>query len=681
MNALRRVAGLCIALLVSALFGSELRAEVARMEVTSRVPVAGGKAFGKAGAYERIIGRVFFSVDISNPRNRAIVDLDKAANLKDGRVAFSANVIVVQPVDQKLGNGSLLLEVPNRGNARILGLVDGGDQDPNKDIGDAWLLEHGYTVVALGWQWDAVGDSALRLDAPVAKNHGKTITGLVRGDVMPSKVMDDVPLGHLIVGALGGSEYAVASPSDPRNILTVRDSAASRRSVIPRSKWRFARMIDGKAVPSDRHIQLDGGFQPGKLYEYVFVAADPPVAGLGFAAVRDFAAYAKHDPKSLVPAARVYGEGISQNGRFLRQMLYEGFNADEQGRIALDGVLAHVAGAGRGSFNHRFAQPSRDSQPTSSVFFPTDVFPFTDLPTSDPASGAKGGLLDRARADHVVPKIFLSHTSYEYWGRGASLIHTLPDGAADATISPELRIYFFAGLQHFSRGFPPAKGDGPLASQHPQSPLPVRFFWRAMIENMDRWVRGQAEPPRSRYPTLSEGTLVSLSALAFPSMQGVQPPRSPVPVFHLDFGPNWTAGIQTLQPPKVGKPFPVLVPQTDSDGNDLGGIRPPQVQVPLATYTGWNLRNPDIGAPKEMVAFLGSFLPFPRNREDADVKSDPRKPISERYQGRDDYLTRYRTAVEGLVAERYLLVEDEEAQMKMGAREWDYAQSGEQASK
>jgi hypothetical protein len=681
MNAFRGVRSPSIAFLIWALFGSELRAEVARMEVTSRVPVAGGRAFGKAGAYERIIGRVFFSVDVSNPRNRVIVDLDKAANLKDGRVAFSSNVVVVQPVDPKLGNGSMLLEVPNRGNGRILGIVDGGDQDPNKDIGDAWLLEHGYTVAALGWQWDAVGESALRLDAPVAKNHGKTITGLVRGDVMPSKLMDDVPLGHLILGALGGSEYAVASPSDPRNVLTVRDSANSKRTVIARSKWRFARMVDGKAVPSDRHILLDGGFQPGRLYEYVFVAADPAVAGLGFAAVRDFAAYAKHDARSPVQAVRVYGEGISQNGRFLRQMLYEGFNADEEGRMALDGVLAHVAGAGRGSFNHRFAQPSRDAQPTSSIFFPTDVFPFTDLPTTDPASGAKGGLLDRARADHVVPKIFLSHTSYEYWGRAASLVHTLPDGASDATISPEVRIYFFTGLQHFSRGFPPAKGEGPLASQHPQSPLPVRFFWRAMIENMDRWVRGQGEPPPSRYPTLSEGTLVSPSALAFPSIRGVPLPRTPVQVFRLDFGPNWSAGIQTLQPPKVGKPFPVLVPRIDADGNDMGGVRLPQVQVPLATYTGWNLRDPDTGAPKEMVAFLGSFLLFPRSREDAEAKGDPRKPISERYQGRDDYLSRYRKAVNDLVAESYLLVEDEEALMKMGAREWDYAQSGERASK
>src|SRR5205085_10729553 len=383
---------------------------------------------------------------------------------------------------------------------------------------------------------DAVGDSALRLDAPIARDHGKTITGLVRGDLMPSKVIDDIPLGHLIVGTLGGSEYAVASPSDSRNVLTVRDSAASKRTVIPRSKWRFARMVDGKPVPSDRYIVLDGGFQPGKLYEYVFVAADPVVAGLGFAAVRDFAAYAKHDARALMPAARVYGEGISQNGRFLRQMLYEGFNADEQGRMALDGVLAHVAGAGRGSFNHRFAQPSRDSQPTSSVFFPTDIFPFTDEPESDPLTGQKAGLLDRAVADHVVPRVFFSNTSYEYWGRAASLIHTTADGKEDARVSKNVRINHFTGLQHFSGPFPPPKGEGDLSGQQPQSPLPIRYFWRAMVANMDAWVRDNTAPPDSRYPKVSDGTLVPLEKYDFPSIPNVSKPHELNAAYPLDYG-------------------------------------------------------------------------------------------------------------------------------------------------
>ncbi len=241
---------------------------------------------------------------------------------------------------------------------------------------------------------------------------------------------------------------------------------------------------------------------------------------------------------AVTPAERVYGEGISQNGRFLRNFLYDGFNADEEGRIALDGVLAHVAGAGRGSFNYRFAQPSRDAQPTSSVFFPTDILPFTDQPEKDPATGESAGLLDRATAEKVVPKIFFSNTSYEYWGRAAALIHTSADGKRDATISDHVRIYHFTGLQHFPGPFPPAKGEWDLDGQEPQSSLPIRYFWRSMIANMDAWVRSNTLPPDSSYPKIADGTLVSLKDYAFPAIPGVNRPHEANAAYPLDFGPR-----------------------------------------------------------------------------------------------------------------------------------------------
>jgi len=296
---------------------------------------------------------------------------------------------------------------------------------------------------------------------------------------MLPKPMQDLPLGHLMRGNIGGSEYPVAVPDDPRNLLTVRDSPMAPRTVIPHSQWSFAHLVNGKLEPSDRNIHLQGGFQPGKIYEYIYVVKNPVVAGLGFAAVRDFAAYAKHNPDAIAPAARVIGEGISQNGRYLRDFLYQGFNTDEEGRMALDGVLSHVAGAGRGNFNYRFCQPSRDAQPTSSVLYPTDIFPFTDEPERDPLTQVTAGLLDRAEAEHTVPKVFFSNTSYEHWGRVASLIHTTADGKGDMPISDQVRIYHFTGLQHFSGPFPPAKGEGDRLGQEPQSPLAMRYFFRA----------------------------------------------------------------------------------------------------------------------------------------------------------------------------------------------------------
>jgi Alpha/beta hydrolase domain len=659
--------------LLFALTISPISARVLRVEIASRSDVLNGRTFGEAGVYERITGRVYFSLAVSNPHNLRIVDLANAVNLKNGEVEFSSDFNAVRPKDPQKGNGSMILEVPNRGWGRIISLVDGGDWDLAKDAGDAWLLRNGFTIVSLGWQWDAAGAGAQRFYAPIARENGKTITGLLRGDLMLSKAEPEIPLGHLLLGNIGGIEYPVAAPDDPRNVLTVRDSREAPRTVVPRSQWQFAHTVDGKVVPSDRHIHLNGGFQPGKIYEYVYVVVDPVVAGGGFAAIRDFASYAKHAPDAIAPAARVYGEGISQNGRFLRDFLYQGFNADEEGRIALEGILAHVAGAGRGSFNYRFAQPSRDAQPTSAIFFPTDIFPFTDQPEKDPITGESGGLLDRAVADKVTPRIFFSNTSYEYWGRVAALIHVTADGEHDAQISDSVRIYHFTGLQHFSGPFPPEKGEGDLLGQEPQSPLPVEYFWRAMIANMDAWVRSNIQPPASSYPKIADGTLVPLKKYAWPAIPGVNQPHEASQAFHLDFGPNWREGILTVQPPVTGKAFPALVPQVDADGNERDGVRLPEITVPLATYTGWNLRDPSIGAPDQRVAFEVSFLPFPRTLAERQKTDDPRKSIAERYSGREDYLTRYTNALDNLVKQRWILPEDRAALVHRGEQEWDEA--------
>ncbi|HZX90899.1 MAG TPA: alpha/beta hydrolase domain-containing protein [Rudaea sp.] len=666
---LRRFACLLLSLMATVPTAS---ARVVRVDVASRSDVLGGQEFGAAGAYERITGRVYFLVAVANPHNRAIVDLDNAVNLKDGEVEFSADFIAVRPKDPAKGNGSMILESPNRGHGRIISMVDTGDWDLGKNAGDGWLLRNGYSIVTLGWQWDAAGDDALRLYAPIAKDHGKTITGLLRGDLMLSKSIEEIPLGHFMLGNIGGSEYPVAARDDPRNTLTVRDAREAKRRLIPRDQWQFAHDVDGKLVPSDRHIHLRGGFQPGKLYEYVYVVADPVVAGLGFAAFRDFAAYAKHSNGALVPAARVYGQGISQNGRFLRDFIYQGFNADEDGRIALDGVLAHVAGAGRGNFNYRFAQPSRDAQPTSAVFYPTDVFPFTDRSETDPVTGASGGLLDRALAAHVVPKIFLSNTSYEYWARAAALISTTADGQHDMPVSPDVRIYHFTGLQHFTGPFPPARGKDDLLGQEPESPLPVRFFWRAMIANLDAWVRDGTAPPPSSYPQIADQTLVPLDEYAFPAIPGVNKPHEASAAFRLDFGAGWPRVIGA-QPPKAGKAFPVLVPQVDADGNERDGIRLPQHAVPLATYTGWNLRDPSIGAPTERVSFEGSYIAFAKTAAAREAVHDPRKSIAERYASREEYLSRYSAVVDDLVRQHWLLEEDRAALIQRGGQEWDAA--------
>ncbi|HEV2389079.1 MAG TPA: alpha/beta hydrolase domain-containing protein [Candidatus Acidoferrales bacterium] len=666
-------------------FAGASSAHVDHVAVRERAGVLGGKSWGGSGSYEKLSGTVYFAVDPSNPHNRQIVDLDKAPRNAKGKVEFSADFYILRP--KSGGNGSLLLEVPNRGGKGLLAVVQDakGSTDPttSAEFGDAFLLRKGFTIAWLGWQWDVRNEPGLmRLYAPVARNaDGSSIRGLVRADWTPSRLTAEWPLGHVIEGNIGGTGYPVADPNANENVLTVRDCAICSRRTIPRRQWHFAREANGRVEPSDRFVRLDGGFLPGKIYEIVYTAKDPVVAGLGLAATRDFVSYLKYDPKAIAPVKRAEALGISQDGRFLRHFLWQDFNADEVGRKALDGVLSMVAGAGRGSFNYRFAQPSRDSEPTSSIFFPTDLFPFTDRPERDPATGQVAGLLDAARRSNTVPRIFFWNTSFEYWGRAASLIHTTPDGGRDVAPGPDVRIYFGAGQGHFPAPFPPRvltpavfpTHVGDLYGQQMADPNPRIWIWHALIVDMDEWVRNGTPPPPSAYPKIADGTLVPVDTLAFPKIPGVSVARIPVAAYRLDFGRRWPQGIITREPPRVLGTYKVLVPQVDRDGIDLTGIHTPELAVPLATYTGWNLRNPSIGMPTALVPFTGSYVPLPRTAAERRRTGDPRLSVEQRYKDRADYLARYRRAARRLVKARFLLEEDLPTIMSRGEAEWDFA--------
>jgi hypothetical protein len=674
---LLRARGAWILSLVMFLFSvSGAGARVRRVEIISRADILDGRAFGLAGPYEKIVGRVYFAVNPDNLHNRLIVDLDKAPRNAQGEVEFSADLYLLKPKDMNKGNNAVLFEVSNRGGKGILHLVNGfNPSSPDGEYGDGFLLREGYTVAWVGWEFDVADHGEnLKLYAPVAHDAGgKEIRGLVRSDFTPAQKIDDMPLGHSLLGPTGGKSYPVDDPASAKNVLTVRDTPDGPRRTVPHSQWSFAHTVDGKLTADPHFIHLDGGFQPGKIYEVVYEAKDPVIAGLGLAAVRDFLSYLKYDPQATAPVKRVYAVGISQSGRFLRHFLYQDFNADEQGRQVMDGVIAHVAGAGRGSFNHRFAQPSRDAQPLSSIFFPTDLFPFTDLPETDPDTGQTGGLLDATTKSKTAPKIFLTNTSYEYWGRAASLIHISADGSSDAKLGENVRAYFLAGLGHFTVPFPPHKsipGAPDSAAQQLHNPNPIQWYWRALITDMDQWVKDDTPPPPSTHPRIADATLVPLSKWAFPKIPGVNRAHETNLAYHLDFGPQWKEGIVSIEPPKVGKPFAILVPQSDADGNDLGGVSLPELQVPLATYTGWNLRDPGIGLGDLRLSFYGSFIPFAKTAAERAKTGDPRLSIAERYSSRDEYMGKFAEAAMKLVRERFLLREDLPGLLERGEREW-----------
>jgi hypothetical protein len=439
------------------------QARVVRLIVDSRTPIANGLPFGAAGAYDRLTGRIFYAFDPANPHDRAIVDLDLAPRNARGEVEAWGEFVMLVARDPAKRNGVTLVDVANRGGVTVgvfhLGANRAADPADAAAYGDAFLLREGYTVLTLGWQWDILpSQNGVHFHPPVAGDATHRVTGLVRSDITIDAPTRTIPLGHR-VGTSQALGYPVSDTADVANVLTVRDAPAGARRIIPRREWRFAREDSGHVSFDPRSVYLASGFEAGKIYEVVYRAADPVVTGTGLAAVRDVISYLKHDTASVAPTRWGIAYGVSQTGRLLRHLLYQGFNTDEAGRLAYDGIFVHTAGAGRGSFNHRFAQPSRDAQPYSTFFYPTDLFPFTTTAEEDPLTGARGGLRTNVATRAPQPKVFYVDGGYEYWGRAASLTHTSVDGTGDIPFLPSERRYVISGAQHSSPApFPPPAG-------------------------------------------------------------------------------------------------------------------------------------------------------------------------------------------------------------------------------
>jgi len=663
------------ALLLTLVAAAPLSADVVRIEVQTRSDLAGGQAFGSAGAYEKLAGKIYFAVDPSLPANKIVTDLDKAPRNAAGKVEFSSDFYLIKPKQIEKGNGAVLYEVSNRGGKGMLGFFNhaAGSLDPSKpeEMGDGFLMKQGFTLLWVGWQFDPPQRPGLvRVYPPIATENGRPIRGLVRSDFVVTEREADHSLADR-----DHTAYAVVDPDSPDNVLTVRDSVDGPRRVVPRSEWRFGRDDGGKAVGDVTRVYMSSKFQPGKIYEVVYTAQAPPVVGLGPAAIRDVVSmlkYSSAEPLSIPASAikRALAFGVSQSGRFLRTYLYYGFNRDERNRKVFDGVIAHVAGAGRGSFNHRFAQPSRDGHPYLNFFYPTDIFPFTDVAQKDPETGVNDGLLTHAGSPELLPKVFYTNSEYEYWGRAASLIHTTVDGKSDAPLMDNVRIYLLSAGQHGPAAFPPAQTIG----QQKNNPLDYRWAMKALLLAMDRWTATGAAPPPSRYPKLADNTLVAPDKLRFPKLPGVTTTTAVHKAYHADYGPKFaTEGVVSQEPPRIGTAFPILVPQVDADGNGIAGIRMPELAVPLATYTGWNLFNDRSGPVTVLSSMQGSYVPLAKSGAEKKRNGDPRASIDERYRDKEQYLGQVTKAAQDLVAQGYLLAEDVQPVVANAAKHWDYA--------
>lgn len=659
--------------------GGGVRAEVVRMEVRERAVFADGQVFGAAGPYERISGRLFVEVDPAQPANARIHDLSLAPRNARGRVECWTDFFLLKPVTAARGNRRILYDVNNRGNMLALWTFNGGDltNDPRTraHAGNGFLMRQGYSILGCGWNGEVMDDGQQRLliGLPIARENGQTITGRVHLEITsPEKVFSRA----FSWSPWGISDAFPTVSLDPHQAtLTMRPRRAAPAETVPPTDWAFGRWEDNRLIPDPQHLYVKAGLRPGWLYDLVYTAKEPRVTGLGLAALRDCVAFFRHaaadrtgTPNPLadtVEAAYIFG--ISQSGRLIHHFLYEGFNTDEAKRPVFDGALLHVAGAGKGTFNHRFRMTTEYGTYHEGNWSGSEFFPFSPTPQTDPETGKQGDTLARVRAAGPVPKLIFTQSSTEYWSRGASLLHTDVAGKRDLTLPPEVRVYLVAGAQHLGGG-PPTPG----LCQQPRNILDDRGpILRAMLVALDAWVTRNEPPPPSRHPRVADGTLVDLKTFhaQFPRIPGVKLPDDFYKPLRLDFGPRFDShGITDIVPPRVGKPYGALIPAVDADGNEIAGIRLPEVAVPLGTFTGWNLRAAPFGAEGLLSGLDGMYLPFAVTVAERQARHDPRPAVQERYPTREVYLARMTEAALELQEQRFLLAEDVVAILRNAAQ-------------
>jgi hypothetical protein len=621
---------------------------IVSLEIEKVEPLADGVAFGEAGAYERVIAVARGEVDPSSPANSGIALIDKAPRNAAGKVEFATSVFILRPRDPTRGNGRILYEVNNRGRKMLFGNIADGPQGVNDpktlaDLGNAFPLRLGYTIVWSGWDPDAPrANMGLALTAPVATDNGQPIVRTVREEWVSGTrvgVLETFKLSH-----------EAATLEQPRARLTVRERADDEPRELPLNQWSF---VDA------RSIRLREGTQarPGFLYEFHYEAKNPKVQGLGFAATRDVVSWLRHAPEAVKatgrPMTHALAIGFSQAGRYLRNHISEGFNRDEQGRRVFDGIHSHIAGIGRVFFNTPFAQPARTNTQHEDHGFPENEFPFSTATLGDPLTGRSGSLF---RGDGSDPLLIETNTSTEYWQKGASLLHTDPLGTTDVTLPDNSRVYMIAGTQHGGRAGATTDPGPNLNPRNPHNPMPAV---RALLVALDEWVVSGKAPPPSRVPTLSAGTLVEPDKTGFPAVPGAAIVRTTNTVAP----PNdW------VTPTLPDKVYRTLVSKVDADGNEVAGIRLPDIAVPLATYTGWNEYKPPYPAG-EIADRDGSCLPLPVDQAAREAAGDPRLSIAERYRSGADYMARVQAVVSQLMADRLLLAEDAERYLDRARKE------------
>lgn len=648
---------------------------VIKFDQTRRFPYADGVSFGQTGSYEQIDGVLTFAVNPNADVNRGIVDLKLADRDSDGRVRFNADLSVVRPVDPELGSRTLLIELPNRGRRRVIDTFNftGAEPSVSPPPGDGFLFERGISVASIGWQWDVYRDDVLMgLQAPMADISREDDPGQTVVEIRPY-----LPASTWLLADRIHQPLKAADLDDPNARLFVRDFEDGDSQEVARDRWRFARETSSGIEPSNEHIYLEGGFEPGRYYQVVYSTNDAPVVGSGLIAFRDVATFLRHDSESLLPGMgtidHVIGHGVSQTGRMIRHFIHLGLNVDELRRKAYDGLLPHVGGARMGSFNSRYAQPSNQSYPNWG-----QMFPFADVEVDDPLTGKRDGLLTRLHEQNAVPKIVSTNSSAEYWRGDGSLMSTDPLGITDLEQDPNARSYHFAGAQHGPGSLPQTREGAPEGARgaHAYNVVDYSPLLRAALVNLLEWVKNGKEPPPSKHPSIADETAVNQTEVldTFKRLPDQAIPDSSKlwVIRTIELGPRADEGVG-VYPPIEGNAYTCLVSSVDADGNELAGIRLPDISVPVATHAGWNTRAPETGSPDHQIPMQGFTRWFPATEEERLASGDPRSSIEERYLDRDKYEQLVRDEAQKLVDAGYVCVQDLELVVANAVERYDYA--------
>jgi hypothetical protein len=662
-HTVRAVITLCLGIAVFLAVPMLAAARITKIQITRvESPTFEGTSFGSVGQYEKLVGRAFGEVDPTDPRNAVITDIEFAPKNARGMVEYSVDVYILKPVDTSKGNHRVFFDVNNRGDIRAIRLFNdsasGNDPTTAADAGNGFLMLEGYTIVLSGWDATvAPGGSRYTITVPVAKNpDGSSIVG----PALEEFVIDNAAT---MTSAL---TYPAATLDKVQASLTVRVHYTDPPVPLPATEWGYVSSA-GKAI---RLLPVGTPFQQGRLYEFTYPAKDPLVAGLGFAALRDLTAFLHHaatdDDGTLNPLAgdvqQVYSFGSSQPTRFIHDFLYLGFNEDEQSRPVFDGNLNWIGGGSGGFFNYRFAQPARTHRQHIGRWYPELQFPFANQVIFDPVTGQTDGRLARCRATNTCPKIFEVNSENEYWVKGGSLLHTDTLGN-DLADPPNVWFYFLSSLPH-------AAATGPGICAQPRNPLVPNPVLRALLVALDESVSSGKEPPASSLPRRSDGTLVTSlpqALVGFPDIPGVTYNGLMSTGDLFNFGPSYDDGILTILPPLfLGSVYPVYVPTTDADGNDVAGIRLPDISVPLATYSGWNLRAAAFSGD-DLCDASGQKIDFAQTRAERLVTGDSRLSIEERYPNHGKYVSAVAKSAKRLHQQGFLLDKDVEAYVEAAA--------------